>query len=95
MMLTNLNSISRYERMRRRVRPVDTYVDELGRSETSETIEDDDGTRGLPVKRRQGEAVRQSLLRRRAVLAPERRRWSRRGAQETREIIGGNVNVWV
>ena len=79
MILTNLNAISRYERMRRRQRPIVADIEEPGNTEGPEVVEDDDGTRGVPRVRRRGEAARRRFHRRRLLLAPERRRWPRNG----------------
>ncbi len=93
MMLTNLNAISRYERMRRRVRPVDADIEDLGTTESSETAEDDDGTRGLSIARRPGEAARRHFRRRRVLLAPERRRWPRHNGNESQRELGRIVDT--
>lgn len=82
MILTNLNAISTYERMRRRPRPVIAEVEDLGDTEPSDRVKDNEGTRGAPVERRRGEAARRRFSRRRILLAPERRRWRRSGNGE-------------
>jgi hypothetical protein len=79
MILTNLNAISRYERMRRRPRPVIADVEDPGAAEESPLVEDDEGTHGARVERRRGEAARRRFRQRRLLLAPERRRWPRNG----------------
>ena len=79
MILTNLNAVSQYERMRRRQRPVVADIEEPGDAEAPELVEDDDGTHGVPQTRRRGEAARRHFRRRRLLLAPERRRWPRNG----------------
>jgi hypothetical protein len=79
MILTNLNAVSQYERMRRRQRPIIADIEDPGDTEASELVEDDEGTHGVPKTRRKGEASRRRYLRRRLLLAPERRRWPRNG----------------
>ena len=93
MILTNLNAISRYERMRRPVLPTVADVENLGATESSETVEDDDGTRGLSIARRPGEAARRRLRRRRVLLAPERRRWPRHNGDGSKRELGRVVDT--
>lgn len=93
MMLTNLNAISQYERMRRRARPVVADIEDVGTTEPSETAEDDDGTRGLAVARRPGEAARRRFHRRRVLLAPERRRWPRHNENGSKRELGRVVDT--
>lgn len=93
MILTNLNAIPRYERMRRPLRPIDADVDDVGTSESSETVEDDDGTRGLSAARHPGEAARRRFRRRRMLLAPERRRWPRHNGNGSRRELGRIVDI--
>ena len=69
MLLTNLNSISRYERMRRRPRPVIADVDDVVADDPSSGVDHNDGSRGLRVQRRPGEAARRAYRRRRAQKA--------------------------
>ena len=97
MILTNLNAISRYERMRRPVRPTVADVEDLGATESSETVEEDDGTRGLSIARRPGEAARrhfrQRSRRRRVLLAPERRKWPRHSGNGSKRELGRVVDI--
>lgn len=95
MILTNLNAVSRYERMRRRMRPIVADVEDPGNSEPSETVSDEDGSRGLHVdeERRPGEAARRRYRRRRELLAPERRRWSRKNGHDTGRELGQLVDI--
>ncbi|MCK4515496.1 MAG: hypothetical protein KAU31_09580 [Spirochaetaceae bacterium] len=93
MMLTNLNAISQYERMRRRVRPIVADIEDVGTTESSETVEDEDGTRGLSIARRPGEAARRRFRRRRVLLAPERRRWPRHNENGSKRELGRVVDT--
>ena len=93
MMLTNLNAISRYERMRRRVRPIDADVEDVGTPDSSETVDHDDVTRGQSIARPPGEAARRSFRLRRMLLAPERRRWPRRSENGSERELGRVVDI--
>ena len=93
MLLTNLNSISRYERMRRRPRPVLVDVEDVVAGDPSGEVDHDDGGHGLRVQRRPGEAARRTYRRRRELLAPERRRWPRHGSKGRRQQLGRIVDI--